>query len=335
MADQKVSDLAENAAPLSVDLLYLVDDPDGAPADHKLPVGTLMGGSQALGGNLIRNSPSQIVTDGAEPQWWDDVANAAITDEDAAGEACEDKTERVFKVVTTANNVYGLQTLTFADEDLLDAGQTVVSLGWWVWCASASKASIAIYGTNLGLQESGQHSGGSGWEWFTVENITLDGADTDIEIRAIVDTGTAFYTMPMLCVGPVARPWVGRQIQFVPRQKVTQVDLSGGTGDVAWTSTDCTTNTDNLTVGVSLRVSASEPDGTIGSNVLAAHGIALLSADTGYVTGHITVLGQPVYGNMDYVACEDDQTIRYQVGEVDADSDVSVTIVLCGYWHWV
>jgi hypothetical protein len=121
------------------------------------------------GRNLVKNSPGQIVTDGAEPQWWDDVTNATITDEDAAGEACSDLFERVFKVVTTADDVYGYGTATFADEELLDAGATVVSFGVWVWCSSANVASIGIYGTNLGLQESAQHTGGSGWELLTVE----------------------------------------------------------------------------------------------------------------------------------------------------------------------
>ena len=126
MADTKVTGLSENTAPLSTDLAYLVDDPSGTPASNKITLANLLGMGYS-GVNLICNSPGQIVTDEAEPQWWDDVANAAITDEDTAGESIEDKTERVFKVVTSADDVYGLQTLTFANESLLDAGVTVVS----------------------------------------------------------------------------------------------------------------------------------------------------------------------------------------------------------------
>ena len=175
MADQKLTALAAITDPISDDIVYIVDDPGGAPVSRKTEVRYIVGTGDARN-NLVQNSPGQIVVDGAEPQWWDEVANATITDEDTAGEGIADKTERVFKVVTVANDVYGYQTLTFANEELLDAGQTVVSLSCWVYCADASKASIGIYGANLGLQESGQVGAGA-WELLTVENITLDGAD--------------------------------------------------------------------------------------------------------------------------------------------------------------
>lgn len=200
------------------------------------------------GRNLVRNSPGQIVTDGAEPQWWDDVANATITDEDCAGEGIADITERCYKVVTTANDVYGYQTFTFADEDLLDAGQTVISEGIWVWCASGSKASVAIYGANLGLQESSQHAGSSAWELLKVENITLDAADTSIEVRLIVDTGTAYFTMPMLNAGPRALPWRTRSKKY--QQITASYGYTAGphTETLAWTEYDWTALTDALAV---------------------------------------------------------------------------------------
>jgi len=144
---------AQMTAPLGTDILAVIDDPSGAPAVQYIEVGDLLGD---FGVNLVCNSPGQIITDGAEPQWWDDVANAIITDEDTAGEGIADKFERCFKVVTTANDAYGYQTLTFANEALLDAGVTVVSFSCWVYCATGNKASIGIYGTNLGLQESSQ-----------------------------------------------------------------------------------------------------------------------------------------------------------------------------------
>lgn len=166
MADQKLRELTETTTPVSTDLAYLVVDPDGTPLDRKVEVGTLLGNLGAWV-NLAMNSPGQVYgagKDGNEPEWWDDVANATITDEDCAGEAIEEKTERCFKIVTTADDVYGYQTLTFANESLLDAGETVVSFSCWVWCDAATTASIGIYGTNLGLQESSQHTGGSSWE---------------------------------------------------------------------------------------------------------------------------------------------------------------------------
>jgi hypothetical protein len=43
MADQKLTALAAEAAPVSTDILYLVDDPGGAPASRKVTVGNLAG----------------------------------------------------------------------------------------------------------------------------------------------------------------------------------------------------------------------------------------------------------------------------------------------------
>jgi hypothetical protein len=280
---------------------------------------------------LVKNSPGQIVTDGAEPQWWDDVTNATLTDEDTAGEGIADKTERVFKVVTTANDVYGYQTLTFADESLLDAGQTVVSFSCWVYCATGSKASIGIYGTNLGLQESSQ-AGAGAWTLLKVESQTLDAADTAIELRLIVDTDTAYFTMPMLTIGSKALPWVARGEQFVPITQATQVDLNN-TGDVAWTDTDCTANTDPLALAIQARLYIVENDGTVGSYGGGGHDDAL-AADAAVALVRLLVLGTGTMVPSTRLACNDSQVVRYTVEEVDADNDVNFDIYLHGYWRW-
>jgi len=288
--------------------------------------------SDFRGGNLIRNSPGQIVTDGAEPQWWDESGSATITDEDAAGEACSDLFERVFKVVTVADDHYGYQTLTFADEEILDAGATVVSLGCWVWCAAATTASVAIFGTNLGLQESAQHSGGSGWEWLSIVDKTLDNADADIEVRLICDTGTAFFAGPMLSVGPQARVWVNRNVKVVPLTVTTQYDLNT-TGDVAWSDTDCTANTDPLCVGVDVRVWITEPDGTLYSNHSVAHNDTF-GGDDAVATTKVWVAAQSNEVERARIHVDDSQVLRYSVAEQDADNDVRALLRLNGYWMW-
>lgn len=284
------------------------------------------------GRSLIKNSPGQIVTDGAEPQWWDDVANATITDEDCAGESIADITERCYKVVTTANDVYGYQTFTFSDEDLLDAGQTVVSLGVWVWCASASKASVGIYGSNLGLEESSQHTGSSSWELLKVENITLDASDTSIQVRLIVDTGTAYFTMMMLNQGSRALPWRPRDVRYKPMSITTQFDLNT-TGDVAWSDTDCTANTDPLACRVMGRIYIREPNGTLDSYIAVSHADDLIGGDSYTATLWVHVLAQNLTYHAEW-ACDDQQVIRYMVNEMDADSDVRAQVFLHGYWMW-
>ena len=291
---------------------------------------TATSGSDAWGSNLVKNSPGQIVTDGAEPQWWDDVTNATITDEDAAGETIPEKSERVFKVVTTADDVYGYQTFTFSDESLLDAGQTTLSFGCWVYCASASKASIGIYGTNLTLQESSQHSGDSTWEWLAIENKTLHASDTSIEVRLIVDTGTAYFCMPMLTAGSVPRSWMVRNTQYVPITIITVLDMNT-TGDVGWSSEDVTPETSPLCTHVHVRAAISEADGASTSYALVGH--AVLAADSDALQASVQIVG-PTFNHISRISCDDSQQLRYTVEEVDADNDVRFRIRLIGYWRW-
>jgi len=323
-----VQGLTQMTAPLGTDVVPVIDDPAGTPASQYIEVGDLLG---EFGVNLAMNSPGQIVTDGSEPQWWDDVANATITDEDTAGEGIADKFERCFKVVTIANDVYGYQTLTFADEALLDAGVTVVSFSCWVYCATGSKASIGIYGTNLGLQESSQVGAGA-WTLLKVEDQTLNGADTSIELRLIVDTDTAWFACPMLGLGSKAPPWRPREIQFIPQEGANQ--LSATTGDVAWTDTDCTGNSDPLAIAMQLQMLIYEANGTINSNILISHDSALVGGDFGNFGAYVIVLDLYSSENASYIMCDDSQVIRYSVVEMDADNDVSYIVRISGYWRW-
>lgn len=284
------------------------------------------------GGNLVKNSPGQVITDGAEPQWWDEGdANATLTDEDTAGEAPPDIHERCFKCVTIANDKYGLQTVTLADEEVLDAGVTVVSFGCWVYCATGAKASIAIFGTNLTLQESAQ-AGAGAWEWLEVNNITLDAGDATIELRLIVDTDTAWFTMPMFSVGLAARPWVPRDLRFVALLSIDQQDLNP-TGDVAWSDTDCTANTDPLALLIAANSFVYEPNGSVCSNQQLGHSDTVMGGDDTECMAREWVLGKSCWA-FGLLLCDDSQVIRYTVDEVDADNDVRAKIDLAGYWMW-
>jgi hypothetical protein len=336
MPNQKLTELTELTALTADDLIYVVNDPDGTPASRSAAISLLLGGTLGTyGGNLIKNSPGQIVTDGAEPQWWDSSGSATLTDEDAAGEGIPEITERVFKVVTVANDHYGYGTSTFADESLLDAGQTTVSFGCWVY-ATAVNASIGIFGTNLGLQESSQHTGDSTWQWLSINNITLNGADTDIETRLIVDTGTAYFTMPMLNAGPVAGSWQNRGEIYIPTQNSTQYDLNP-TGDVAWSDTDCTANSDALATGVSIFLIVRENDGTISSSHQVGHNDALVGGDFLAAVQYVNVVSAALWigASHNSIRCDDSQVIRYQIDEIDADSDMRCILFITGYWRWL
>ena len=329
MADQKLRDLTETTTPVSTDLAYLVVDPDGTPLDRKIEIGTLLGNLGAWV-NLAMNSPGQIVVDGAEPQWWDDSGSATMTDEDTAGEGIADKHERCFKVITTGDDHYGYQTLTFSNESLLDAGNTVVSFSCWVWCDAASTASIGIYGTNLGLQESDQHTGSSTWELLTVENITLDAADTAIQLRLIVDTDTAYFTMPMLNPGSCVLPWTPRNTQhiFTYQEALNRTD-----GDLAWSDLDLTAFTDPLATSVDLEILIREADGTAGSYIGIGHSDNLMADQFVCLLAVKLVIGS-FWESGHHICCDDGQLIRYTVSEADADNDVDTIIRVVGYWRW-
>jgi hypothetical protein len=231
-----------------------------------------------------------------------------------------------------ADDHYGYQTFTLADEERLDAGVTVVSLSAWVYCATGAKASIAIYGANLGLQESAQ-AGAGAWEFLAVENITLNGADATFEVRFYADTDTAFIAYPMLNVGTKPLAWVARQEKFVPIPRVIQYDLNT-TGDVAWSDTDCTANTDPLAVGILGRLYILEADGNVGSFHKVGHSDNLIGADWEVVQVYSIVVGLTGSGTCARFACDDSQVLRYEVDENDLDNDVRAILFLVGYWMW-
>ena len=197
-----------------------------------------------------------------------------------------------------------------------------------MYCASANKDSIGIYGTNLGLQESSQHSGGGSWELLTVENVTLDAADASIQYRLIVDTGTAYFTMPMLNIGSKALPWTPRGEQFVPLT-LTRV-RSATTGDVAWSDLDVTANTDPLAVKV--LVQGYVKTDVAGDTLSIGHSDDLV-ADAAVVLVYSQVNNVFNTGQGE-ILLNDSQVCRIAVAEADADSDVLTLVDLHGYWRW-
>ena len=289
--------------------------------------------SDVYGGNIIKNSPGQIPVDGAEPQWWDDGANATLTDEDTAGEGIPDKHERCFKLVTSANDAYGYQTHTFADEELLDAGVTEVSFSALVYCATGAKASIGIYGTNLGLQESSQATAGS-LQFLKVEGITLHAGDTSIQTRLICDTDTSIFLMPMLNVGPKAMPWKARGMRHVPIIAAPMIEAVG-VGDVGWTDADGTALTDNLALALELGTVIRETVVSGTTYFVVGHSDDILGAENAVVQQYCQIDNRyNAASGGGPVSCNDSQVVRYMIDEADADTDVTLYVLITGYWMW-
>jgi hypothetical protein len=336
MPNQRLTELTELTALTSDDLIYVVNDPSGTPASRKAEVGLLQSGtSGSYGPNIIKNSMGQIVIDATIPQWWLETGNATSTLEDAVGEGIPDLTEWVLKVVTISDDHHCYQVHTFADESLLDAGQTVVSFGCWVYATSANLASIAISGTNLGLQESSQHTGDSTWQWLSVNNITLDAGDTAIQTRCIVDTGTAYFTMPSLTVGPVARAWMPRGMIYTPMSSTVVLTDTGG--DQAFTDLDVSGWVDPLSTMIHVYMEINEPDGATGGSALrVGHSDDLIGVEANQqLVAFLTATGAFEFDVQNsFVMCNDSQVIRWSRNEQDADNDVAVIVRVIGVWRW-
>jgi hypothetical protein len=145
------------------------------------------------------------------------------------------------------------------------------------------------------------------------------------------ETGTAFFAAPMLNVGTKSLQWRPRGIKFQLVANVAQA--SGTTGDVAWSDTDCTANTDPLACLIAFRLQASEPNGTMGSRLWMAHSDTIVGSDQAiqFATIHVAVLTMSSWA---ILRCDDGQVVRYTVTEEDADNDVTWGCQLTGYWMW-
>jgi len=149
-----------------------------------------------------------------------------------------------------------------------------------------------------------------------------------------VDTDTAWFTMPMLNTGSKSLPWRLRGWKYVAIPNVTHFDLNT-TGDVAWSDTDCTANTDPLAVAIMGWAVVSEANGTAGSTVQIGHSDAVMGADNPVLVAVLPVVGtNSAYQYGGPILCDDSQVIRYQVAEQDADSDVRARFIITGYWMW-
>lgn len=97
---------------------------------------------------------------------------------------------------------YLMQSLlsTAAYDDFLD-GETI-SMGAWVWCASAGTARLII-DDGAGTTTSDAHTGGSTWEWLTVTH-TIDASATKCEFGMSVGAGGVGYLSgPTVAFGDV------------------------------------------------------------------------------------------------------------------------------------
>ncbi len=118
MADQKITELAELTTPVAVDLLVIVDDPSGSPADKKVTVENFI----ALGatppnllknGNFINNSTNGY---GKTPDDWNDSSANPVQ----GGVPTLTKAELISILGISDGDIEGLWPLNEASGNALD-----------------------------------------------------------------------------------------------------------------------------------------------------------------------------------------------------------------------
>jgi hypothetical protein len=139
--------------------------------------------------NEVMNFPSMESADGAQPEWWEEGTDATLTEEDVAGESLTETYGRCLKVVTTADNAYGYQRYTYADQPRTKAGRKLSAI-FAVWSVSSAAARIRLQ-SSVGSLAVSSDATAAAWTVLTVEDVTLDG--TYVDIRCEVDTGTAYF----------------------------------------------------------------------------------------------------------------------------------------------
>lgn len=191
--------------------------------------------------NEIMNFPSMEQADGAQPEWWEVSANTTLTEEDVAGEGITENYERCHKVVTTADNAYGYQRYTYADQPRVKSGRAL-SVLVAVWSVSGVTARIRLQSSVGSLDVATTTV--AAWTVLKLEGAALDG--TYVDLRFGVDTGTAYFVPLGLCIGEKAVPLALRGLIYYWKAPTEVKSLTGIGDEDTWTDVDCTSATSNL-----------------------------------------------------------------------------------------
>jgi hypothetical protein len=284
-------------------------------------------GQNYQGGNLLKNFPSLELADAAQPEWWEEQnANITLTEEDATGEGIADKYERVLKCVNggSGGGVYFYQRLTYADENITDPSNTIISAGVWVYTASAGTITLDIQDSAGGSLGTATTTATGSWQWLQVVNKTL-GAGTYVEFRLkhSANSATFYVIMPMLNQGAKVRPWEERRLRFV--EKKTNAVLNTDPGASSWADLDLTSSSSNNAALFFIIGSISRTSGTPG--IFLRRNGSSAAADLTTKIGTST----PAMGNI-LVLGDDGQIIEWYCD--DYVGCTNVTLSIAGYWEW-
>jgi hypothetical protein len=157
--------------------------------------------------NLVQNDTMLLWSggDAAAPDYYTFVDGGSATLA-RAGSGQGDTTRKIGLYclsITNAAEVYQelISTTAYAAFDGFETED--ISLGCWVWSSVATHARIQIDDGNS-TSSSSYHTGGSAWEWLTVEH-TLSAAGTYLRVQAdVVSNGTAYFSAMTAMLGDYA-----------------------------------------------------------------------------------------------------------------------------------
>lgn len=162
MADQKVTELVEELSPATSDLLYLVDDPGGAPVSKKATVVNVVSAGvgivqEVLYDTTLVATATAFTLTGIGTYDWIDVVLLARTDR----AAITDTVRCYYNNDTTANNyLYSL-----IQGNAAAVTHSNGSDAWWMGCAGAN-APAAVLGFSTGRI---MHPSNTSW-WTTANS---------------------------------------------------------------------------------------------------------------------------------------------------------------------
>jgi hypothetical protein len=291
-------------------------------------------GDGTVGGvNLVMNYPSLERADGAQPEWWEEEdANITLTEEDTTGETIPQKYERVLKAVNggAGGGKYIYQRFVHADQPALDESVTPISMGVWVYSATAGTMTLEAYdvggAASLGTDTT---TTTSTWTFLKIEGVTIGTTSTDIRLKHSVNGATVYWAMPTANVGGRVIDWKPRGLRYVDKGAaavVNSVDPAGG----GYTDVDLTASTSPIAVMAVLTSFYINSTSTGDLIRVRRNGSSVddntLNITASYVTGVGSI-------NTKEVLLDDQQIFEYDSTAVAGDTE-ALTINLTAYYEW-
>lgn len=279
--------------------------------------------------NEVMNHPSLEGADNALPEWWENGADAALTEVDIAGEAGITETwERGLKLATTAVAAYGYQRYTYADQPRIKSGRALSAI-FAVWSVGGIAARIRLI-TSAGTTVVSANTTAAGWTILTAQNLPLDGTYVDIRLEA--DNGTAYFVPLGINVGTKALPLKPRGLRYIESASTGAIQtLDGVKATQDWADVDFTANTSNLAARLHLFLFLDEEVSFWGyyarRNGDARTGDELLR-------GRVLQYGREQQNDFDLI-CDDAQIIERKLTLIGGSSAINTCqLFLRGWWEW-